>query len=984
MDALHPTYPTVSSLTDEEQVSQSFAASLSLQAYLDGLVAAPLYNLPVTLTDFIGRQNELEMLRMLLSRQRLVTLVGLGGVGKTRLALQIADDMRMSFADGVCFTPLASVAAPEFLIPALVEAVQLPTAPGADLKGRLLDYLRNKELLLVLDNFEQLIPAAGLLTEILQNAPGVKALATSRERLNLYEEWVFEVGGLRLPEEEATQSAENSDAARLFLQSAQRVCPGFSPTEADQAQVARICRLVDGLPLALELAGAWVRVLSCEEIAAGIEEDLSFLSADWSNVPERHRSMPVVFERSWDLLDERERQIFERLAVFRGGFTKEAAVQVAGAALPDLSTLVTRSFLSRNPERKRYEIHPLLRRYAEDKLTQAPVERDRVGDLHCEYFTAFLHDREETARGKDQRRILQEIGEEIDNIRGAWRWAVQNVQWELLDVGLEGLFHFYDTRSLYAEGADLFGGAAELLNRAAVAPPDVFWRLRFYQAAFVARLRHIDEARRLFEAGLPALRAGGRPADVAFCLNCLGLLLALKGQHAEASQALAEALTIAREQDLPLLAADVLTNQAESDELQGNLAEVGAVITQAGEIYRAQGDLRGEAHSYYLQGWIFVRQGHFLQAQSCFRQSCAIVESLGDLFRQSSCLDALASALRRQGYYSDAAENRCKALTLVQQTGNRQGEGVVLSNLGTDLMNLGDYVAAQTYYRRSLAIYRELGFRRNESADLGNLASLALNAGDPAAALTYIQFALDIAQADGDRFMTGICWVIQADALAAAGQADEAAALYEQVLLLLEALGQTGRVLEARGGLARLTLTQGNRAAAQAQAEHLWQALQATREDVLDSVMELYVACIRVFAAVGDARLPECLHQAHALLQERAAKINDETLRYSFLHNVPSHRQIEAEFASLTGETPAGKGTPAQGNTSVAGLIESLTPQELTIVRLLAEGLTNQQIAERLFITVGTVKFHTHSIYGKLGVENRTGAVARARDLNLL
>ncbi|HNT74343.1 MAG TPA: tetratricopeptide repeat protein [Anaerolineae bacterium] len=935
---------------------------------------ASRHNLPAPLTGMVGRQDELRLLQDWLLHERLVTLVGPGGCGKTRLALQVAWQSLPFFTDGVWLVSLASVTTPELCYFAISEALQLPAYSGLDPQKQIVNYLRGKHLLLVLDNFEQLLPVAGLVSTLLQQAPQVTALITSREKLSLYGECLFDLHGLSLPAAETLDALTASGAGQLFLQNARRARRDFALTAENYAAAIRICRLVEGMPLALELAGAWARALSCEQIAAHIASDLDFLTANWQDQPQRHRSLRTLLEHSWGMLTPQEQQTLRRLAVLAGPFDLPAAQAVAQVAPPLLAALVDKSLLHWNPATERYDSHPLLKRYAAARLAEDAVEQAEVNARHCRYFLEWIGRQQAALRGSQASQALHAIGAALNDIRQAWDWAVHNAQWELLDAGLEGLFRFYDTRSLYTEGADLFDGAAASLPQAA-APPDVLWRLRLHQAAFVARLRRLDEAHRLFEATLPALRDSDRPADLAFCLNRLGLLLALKGRHTEAAVALAEALTIARAQGLPLLEADVLINQAENEERQGRLVEAGAAIAPAGEIYRAQGDLRGEAYAYYLQGWVVVQQGHYLQAQACFRQSCAIGESLGDLFGQSSSLDALASALRRQGYYSDAAEHRRKALTLIQQTGSRQGEAVALSNLGTDLMNLGDYVAAQTFYQRSLAIYRELGFRRNESIDLGNLANLALNAGDPAAALDYLQPALEIAQAAGDQLMVGICQVMQADALAALARPAEAAARYTQVLPLLEELGQTGRALEARGGLAHVALVQGHRPAAQAQAEHIWQAVQAGREDAFDNVLDLYAACIRVFAAVGDARLPAAVQQAHALLQAHAAKIQDESLRRLFLENIPAHREILRAFAAPQPAAPPAAPSP---------LLDPLTRQEIEVLRLLAEGLSNRQIAEKLVITVGTVKSHVHAIYSKLNAQNRTQAVARGRELGWL
>jgi len=983
MDALLAKDHATSLLSDEEPSPYS----LSLQAYLDGLVAAPLYNVPVTLTDFVGRRDELDMLRALLSQQRLVTLVGLGGMGKTRLALQIAAEMRLAFGDGVCFAPLAAVAMPDFLIPALAEAVQLPAAPGADLKRRLLDYLRNKELLLVLDNFEHLVSAAGLLTEILQSAPGVRVVVTSRERLNLYEEWVFEVGGLRLPDGETAQAVDGSDAAQLFLQSARRVCPGFALTEGEEAQVARICRLVDGLPLALELAGGWMKLLSCEEIAAGIEEDLGFLSADWANVPERHRSMPVVFERSWRMLAEREQQVLARLSVFAGGFTKEAAAQVAGATLADLAALAAHSFVSRNPERKRYEIHPLLRRYAGEKLGQAEAYQE-VGDRHCEFYTAFLREREETVRGKDQRRVLQEIGEELDNVRAAWRWAVERGKTGCVAGMLETLYQFYETRSRFQEGAEVFAWAAQTmqprLDGADGTAERIVHTLEMYRSVFLFRLGKVQEARDILEKKLEVFRVKEEWLAAAFCLSQLARIATLEGKLDQTKLLAGEGVSLARAARLQQGEVENLYRLGTVAYHQNNYEDARQFFQQALQIYQEMGDPRGEGVTFHALGATYLDVEDYERAIHHYQQELDIFSRLEDLYWLATSLDALGSAHCCRGDYAEARTYYEQALALKQKIGNRDGEGLVLSNLGNLFLSLGAYQQAEIYIGQALHLFREMGRRLNESIVLSNAGWLAYHFKHYQVALENHQQALLLAREIGNQSqqgyaLNGLGWV-----WLELGQLTEAVAAYEESSALLREIGQHGQALAPSSGLARVALIRENLTQAQECVDKILEELRGQAPGSEVDLFQIYLTCYHVLHAAQNPHAEEVLETARNLLQEQAARINDEALRHSFLHNVPSHRQIEAEFAALTGEPSAGKGASAQANTPVAGLIESLTPQELTIVRLLAEGLTNQQIAERLFITVGTVKFHTHSIYGKLGVENRTGAVARARDLKVI
>ena len=282
--------------------------------------------------------------------------MGLSGVGKTRLALQAAAVVAPSFRDGVSFVPLAAVSSGELLYAALADALGLTAEHQRDARTRVLDHLRDKVALLVLDQFEQLRDAATLLPDLLARAPGVKVLVTSLERLNLRGEWTLPIRGLSLPSSDQPEDIVTSDAVQLFIQDARRVRADCTPSSADLPFISRICHLVDGIPLGIELAAAWTRVITCREIAHEIEQSYSFLVETASDRPERHRSLVAALDQSWQRLSEAERAALRRLCVFRGGFTREAAEQVTGASLTLLASLIDKNLVQSTPF-GRYQIH---------------------------------------------------------------------------------------------------------------------------------------------------------------------------------------------------------------------------------------------------------------------------------------------------------------------------------------------------------------------------------------------------------------------------------------------------------------------------------------------------------------------------------------------------------------------------------------------------------------------------------------------------
>src|SRR5438093_3694467 len=385
---------------------------------------AGMKNLPLPRTSFVGRASELEAIDRLLEDPgcRLLTLVGPGGAGKTRLALEAAGRRVDRYPHGVHFVPLASVASPDFLAPAVAESIQFAVDAvhsGFSAQEQLLDYLSERSTLLVLDNFEHLVEGSGFLGEVIERAPHVELLTTSRERLNVQSEWVFDVQGLGLAE----NGNGAASAVRLFLERATQVVAGFALDDAGYSQAFRICRLVDGMPLGIELAASWVSVLSCAEIAEEIEANIDFLATSMRDVPERHRSLRAAIDQSWRLLTDEQRSAFSRMSVFRGSFDRGAAVAVTGADLRLVSELVAKSLL-RRPDFGRFELHELLRQYAREQLAASPADEAGARERHARHYAAMLLERQAALMGPELAVARDELRGERDHRRAAAEWTL--------------------------------------------------------------------------------------------------------------------------------------------------------------------------------------------------------------------------------------------------------------------------------------------------------------------------------------------------------------------------------------------------------------------------------------------------------------------------------------------------------------------------------------------------------------------------------
>lgn len=335
-------------------------------------------NLPTNLTSFVGREQELVEIDGLVTDPacRLLTLVGPGGVGKTRLAIAAASRQLEAFPHGACFVALAGVSSIEGIVPSILQALELQLSREGDLKKQLMDFLREKELVVVLDNFEHLLEGAGIVTELLKNSPGIMILVTSRQRLGLQAEWIFEVNGLSYPRGKDAREIRSYEAVKLFTQRLHQFKPRHTLVEDDLQDVSRICRVVEGMPLGIELAASAVRTRSIEQVATAIENGTEDLTSSWKDVPERHRSLRAVFEHSYEMLNEAEQQAFCGLAVFRGGFTAHAAKDVAEASNAILESLIEHSLVKYYSENNRFDMHELVRQYANSKLASLGREID--------------------------------------------------------------------------------------------------------------------------------------------------------------------------------------------------------------------------------------------------------------------------------------------------------------------------------------------------------------------------------------------------------------------------------------------------------------------------------------------------------------------------------------------------------------------------------------------------------------------------------
>jgi predicted ATPase/DNA-binding XRE family transcriptional regulator len=537
------------------------ASSIDANAAANAATVLRRIKLPYQPTPFVGRRADLSALDALFadSTTRLVTIIGPGGIGKTRLAIALAEQLIAAgrFPEQVCFVPLASLDAAEQIVPALAEALNFPLdagkQPARSARQQVFDYLRPKRILLVFDNVEHLLgdsgDAADLIANLLADTPDVAILATSRERLKLRDEHVYVLGGLDLPSAEARLG---DNAVALFAQCARRLRPDFAPTRDQLDVLARICHLVDGMPLAIELAAGWVDTLSLSDIVAEIERGLDVLATELRNLPARHRSMRAVFDSSYQRLHPAEQAVFVRLAIFRGGGTLAAVQATTQATPPQLHVLIGASLLYYDAGRCRYTLHELLRQYALEQLGSARDEEQSARDQHATYYCAFVHRHGVALAGFDQQAALAAIESERENVRAAWMWAAQRGRVDLLALAADGLGYFYEWCAAFDDSERMYGSAAQL----EFLPADdqatrVLAMLRAWQGNFRRLQGDITGAEQVLQHSLALLESSRALLDTraerAFMLLQLGLVasegaLGHARQFFETSLALYQAL----------------------------------------------------------------------------------------------------------------------------------------------------------------------------------------------------------------------------------------------------------------------------------------------------------------------------------------------------------------------------------------------------------------------------------------------------------
>jgi predicted ATPase/DNA-binding CsgD family transcriptional regulator len=631
---------------------------------------------------FVGRAKQIADItaRLVNPECRLLTVTGLGGSGKTRLAVEAANMLAPQFPHGIVFVALQPLTRSDLLVPAIAQALGVTFYGEGEPQDQLLDYLQDKTLLLILDNFEHLLGGSALVTTMLVCAPGVRVLATSREALNLREEWLYPLKGMSTPPSVYATSLEDYEAVRLFLSHARRVQPHFDPAD-ERESVIRICQMTAGLPLAIELAASWLKGLSAAHIAQQMQRNLDFLFTTTRNVEQRHRSIRAVFDQSWSLLSENERLIFARLSVFVGGFAAEAAEQVAEESFSTLAALVEKSLIQIDSSH-RFGIHELLRQYGMEKLEEYG-ETEATYGRHSGYFTQLMLRHETALKKPQQLATLQAIEHDFDNIRQAWEWSATNQQATYLHAMLNGLYLFGFLRSRYRETITIF----QQTLAQSVADTPLLGRLLARRWGYLHwwYLADYQEALTSIEQALAIAVAENNTFEIAFCQLMAAYALVRMQRYAEAlphlqsSQALFEAI------NEPYYVCWVL----------------------------------------HRLGLVYYNLNNTDKWTEYTEQSLSLARRTQDRFALVTCLYTLGSAYILNVDYVKAQQYCAEALDVATESEHQGQIAHALSLFALCAFCQGEYITCQKYAQRSQAIIEDINFLVVQAYNLSLLILLA-------------------------------------------------------------------------------------------------------------------------------------------------------------------------------------------------------------------------------------------------------------------
>jgi predicted ATPase/DNA-binding CsgD family transcriptional regulator len=885
-----------------------------------------LTNLPAPITPLIGRQAEIQALSHLLAdlATRIITMLAPGGMGKTVLALEVARQQFQCFADGIYLVTVHETLDAERLAVLIADAIGWQYTSGQNVQQQLLASLEQRELLLIVDNAEYIVGAASYLTSILINSSKIKILATSRVKLNLFAETLFLLSGLPYTAETGDAGSGGVEAVELFVQQAKKVHPNFLLNADSLQAIQEICRLVQGMPLALVLAASWTDLLTPEEIAKEIRRGFDVLETDFQDVPERQRSLRSIFDFTWRLLEGVDHQVFSRLSVFRQGFSLEAAQIVAQGNLQSFRNLLKTAVLQATPHEGRFKIHELLRQYAAERLNHSGEFNATVA-MHSHYFLEFIGKHSEHIKNQGQIEVLDALQADEENIRAAWEWAVEHEEQVLLGNALEGLFWYCVMRSRYPVFEALYDFTRKSL--AFVSVPNVrlllarmqlrlLWIQRWREGSFVRYPAASEE----LEASLAVFRDFDASQEIAMCMLLLGDALRTLTDDLERSTTLYQSAVQAFSDlgdDFYLAWAFHFTAKLMSD-TQGVEAGI-KLLNQGLTLRRKHSDQIGATYSLYNLSTDYLLLGKLEACKNVTDEILTISQITGE---QSTLLMAQITGTFLAFMASHLEDVK------QQNAVNRRLANSLNHTLGLAWVNL---------------IQGLIDYRDGQSEN----AIKALATSEDFATQTVIRYFVHLAFALTQQSDQAI---FKRHLFSAMSHADRFSAFGAQIwcippLAVWESRhGQPVRAVELL-------------ALAEAQPSTLmgWLSRWLT-QTLLPEQLETHLGRGTFTAAF-----------------ERGRKLDVAEVIRSFLST-----------ATATPQNTNKSLFPPHVQEANQHMIEPLSDRELEVLGYIGRGLSNREIASELVVELSTVKKHLTHIYDKLDVDTRAKAILRAQELHLI
>lgn len=685
-------------------------------------------NLPVQLTSFVGREKEIRKLKDLIPKTRLLTLTGAGGSGKTRLSLQVAGEVLEQFRDGVWFIELAPLAEPELVPQIIASVLGVREQTGEPIRRTLVNYLRGKNLLLVLDNCEHLIEAcAKLADDLLHACPQVKILASSREALGITGEVPYRVPSLSLPDARRA-TAENLsqyEAVRLFIDRAVTLQPAFAVSNQNAPAVAQICARLDGIPLALELAAARIKVLKAEQIAERLDDRFRLLTGGSRTALPRQQTLRAAIDWSYDLLSEQERILLRRLSVFAGGWSLKAGEFVCtDDVLPEfeilesLAYLVDKSLVVAQEElgEARYQMLETVRQYAHEKLLESG-EAERLRERELEFYVKFAEEAEQKLKSAEERNWYARLDLEFDNLRSALEWAHEH---QLIEPGLR---------------------AAGALDR--------FWLFR----------GHYYEGRRLLEVLLAAAQNLRHTPAFAKALAAAGNLAEVQGDFLVGHPLIEESLQLFRTLGDPVGTSDVLMSLVPEAMTRGDHARARLLLEESLSLSRAAGYKYGTASAYAFLGHVIFDQGDHRESRAYLQKAIAMFHELGIKSPLAITLSTLGEIAFEEGDYVTAHSTFEEGLAIAQELENKMAISTAWLNMGRLALVQSEYNQARLHFEKSAALCKEMGYEEGLSMFHNAMGRTAMHQGDYQESRNFLEKSLKWCRQVGNK--EGIAWELQ-------------------------------------------------------------------------------------------------------------------------------------------------------------------------------------------------------------------------------